>query len=55
MGPETLPDGVAPGRPPDEEEPTPANGHHVAPRRPDGPVLDEVTPLIPLQREHHGG
>ena len=55
MGPETPVGGEAPGSPPDEESEAAGEGHRVATRRPDGPTLDEVAPLIPFEREHHGG
>lgn len=55
MGPGNGVDAEAPGSAPDEEREAPAEGHRVAPRRADGPAMDEVLPLIPAEREHHGG
>jgi len=54
MGPET-PGSEPPGSPPDEESESPGEGHRVAARRADGPVIDEVLPPLPPDREHHGG
>jgi len=53
MGPETGTDPAGQGA--EEEQPPGAEGHRVAARRPDGPPLDTVMPLIPPEREHHGG
>jgi hypothetical protein len=53
MGPETPVE--PPGALPDEEQPAEGEGHRVAPRRPDGPQIDTVVPLVPGDREHHGG
>ncbi len=55
MGPETATPTEVPGIPPDEERETVTEGHRVAPRRADGPVMDEVLPPLPADREHHGG
>jgi len=55
VGPETPTDAEAPGSPPDEEREIAGDGHRVAPRRADGPVIDEVLPPLPPDREHHGG
>jgi hypothetical protein len=54
MGPETDPQAAVPGSLPDEERDETGEGHnHVAPRRLDGPVIDEVRPPLPPDREHH--
>ena len=55
MGPEAGTENGIPVSLPDEERESTGEGHHVAPRRADGPVIDEVLPPLPPDREHHGG
>jgi hypothetical protein len=53
MGPELPNEPI--GALPDEEASPEGDAHRVAPRRPDGPPMDEVLPPGPPDREHHGG
>jgi hypothetical protein len=55
MAPEPDSDVPAPGTLPEEEQQTPADGHLVGRRRPDGKRIDEVGDPVPLDRHPHHG